>query len=581
MKLIIREYLSMLRESREFDELIPDLLLSMGIVPLTKPQVGVRQAGVDVAAVGKDDTGTQTLWLFILKRGDIGRNEWDSQKQSVRQSLNEVRDVYLQSHVDPQHSELPVRIVVATTGDRKQEAEENFTGYFKENTNPGRREYDFWSGDKVAAFVERYLLDEYILPTEARSDLRRALALVGEPDYNLKDFHALLKLLLKWEINGTGRTISNKTMKPKTKPQGVKKCVRALNTTSLALGMLCRWAATEGNLKNAVLASERTLLWAWDAIRKRKLTKNQDVGRSYIRLVDVYMNVTVEYFNKLQGHFHVKDGLSLYHREASLLTEQVFEQIGLISSLGFSHLIWAVITKNEKRAKGAEAVAETLKALIGNHGCSGSPCYDSHVTDINLALLLLHSTKNSRFAKEWICEIIERLSFSFSVGRWFPIATDSFDDLVELEVDREECDLSKLKRTSWLIPTIAQWAALLGEDEAYKSLVRLQNSVLKETSFQIWYPDEKTDDYIFSGPAHLESGISEHTIVLPETAEEMRASMSQIRTESPVSKEVQLSSIAAGIPFLEFIAYRHFRTPVDPVYWQKINPDGNGATDSI
>lgn len=52
MKLIIREYLSLLKESKELDWLIPDLLLSMGIEPFSYPQIGVRQYGVDVAAVG-------------------------------------------------------------------------------------------------------------------------------------------------------------------------------------------------------------------------------------------------------------------------------------------------------------------------------------------------------------------------------------------------------------------------------------------------------------------------------------------------------------------------------------------------
>jgi hypothetical protein len=56
MRLIIREYLAPMRESGELDALLPDLLLSMGVVPISKPKVGARQYGVDIAGVGKDLT---------------------------------------------------------------------------------------------------------------------------------------------------------------------------------------------------------------------------------------------------------------------------------------------------------------------------------------------------------------------------------------------------------------------------------------------------------------------------------------------------------------------------------------------
>ncbi len=75
MRIILREYLGMLRESGEFDALMPDLLREMQFVPLSAPQRGVRQAGVDLAALGDDDQGRRSLWLFVLKRGDLGRKD--------------------------------------------------------------------------------------------------------------------------------------------------------------------------------------------------------------------------------------------------------------------------------------------------------------------------------------------------------------------------------------------------------------------------------------------------------------------------------------------------------------------------
>ncbi|RLF31810.1 MAG: hypothetical protein DRN08_07415, partial [Thermoplasmata archaeon] len=80
MKLIIREYLSLLKESNELDQLLPDLLLAMDIEPISRTQTGVRQYGVDVAAVGIDEDGKKTLFLFTIKQGDIGRTDWDARE---------------------------------------------------------------------------------------------------------------------------------------------------------------------------------------------------------------------------------------------------------------------------------------------------------------------------------------------------------------------------------------------------------------------------------------------------------------------------------------------------------------------
>ena len=44
----------MLKESGELDQLLADLLLCMEIEPISRAQVGVRQYGVDIAAVGPD-----------------------------------------------------------------------------------------------------------------------------------------------------------------------------------------------------------------------------------------------------------------------------------------------------------------------------------------------------------------------------------------------------------------------------------------------------------------------------------------------------------------------------------------------
>ena len=557
MRLVIREYLGMLKESGEFDALLPDLLLAMNIVPLSKAQIGVRQGGVDIAAVGKDETGQKKLWLFVVKCGDLGRRDWDSQQQSVRQSLDEIRDIYLRNHVAPEHVGLPVKIIVATTGGFKQDFEQNRVGYAAINTSADRT-YDCWGGDQFAALIEQHLLSEYILPDSARSQLRRTLALIGDPDYDLEHYYTLLKTILTFDAG-----------KPVTKAKKERDFLRALVTTGLALGIVCRWSAQEDNLRSAIIACERTLLWAWDAIRSSGLAKNKKIILGYARLVDRYLGTGAEYFLKVQPHLHTRDALERYYPESALLTERVFEEIGVIATIGLSHLLWGAATEDEERIQGAGVVADTLQAFLKSHRCSGSPCYDRHFIDISLGLLLLVYCELPEHATSWLKELIGRLLFGFKNDRWFPISTDSFDDLVVFEVDRDGVDLSKLKETSWMIPTVAQWAAALGEDKAYAHLIGSCADMLKDTCFQLWYPDTKTDGIMYQRAAQFESGISEAPVKLPPTAEEMRVAMKKTRTESPVKETVESSARLAGLPWLDLIASRHFKTPLNPEFWQK------------
>ena len=43
----------------------------------------------------KDEDGKKKLFLWLVKWGDIGRRDWDSGEQSIRQSMNDVSDTYL------------------------------------------------------------------------------------------------------------------------------------------------------------------------------------------------------------------------------------------------------------------------------------------------------------------------------------------------------------------------------------------------------------------------------------------------------------------------------------------------------
>jgi hypothetical protein len=559
MKLILAQYLRTLKERDEFDRLLPDLLLAMDYVPVSKPQTGVRQYGVDLAAVGvSPEDGVQELLLLVIKRGDIGRTDWDSGPQSVRQSLNEVFDVYLKTSVDPAHESFRKKIVLATTGDLKQDTQINWDGYTKEHS--AQAAFSFWGGDQIATLLEQYMLNEHMFNAEDRTHLRKALALAGELDYDRRDLHRLFHRQLGLMNGGELPT-------PSIKPDLVK----ALRIVNLSAQVFSRWSEDEGNLKQALLATERAMLWSWHRIQ---LEKAEDKERYYAEFGESwrgYSAVAHRYFNKLQDHFYVQDGLSGYCRENAEFSLIVFEQIGLVASIG---LCQAFVSADEETTQvhfeNAVAIADALAALLRNNPVSGSPRLDEHVIDITLGLLLLLSTDRTSQAEDWLAELVKRADYTFKRKRNFPISTDSTDDLIESTVFDNEELRTRLMNASWLLPTLAAWSVILKRDDLYTVIANHSRTDYPEVCLQLWHPNQDLPRHLYYWSAHCHCGESEAPIILPDTADEFRTRMRAV-LESARHNIIAVSPASVtGIAAIDFVAFRHFRTPVAPFIWYQL-----------
>jgi hypothetical protein len=562
MKLILAHYLRTLKERNEFDTLLPDVLLAMGYVPISKPQTGNRQFGVDLAAVGiAPEDGVQELLLLVIKRGDIGRSDWDSGPQSVRQSLNEVIDVYLKTHVEPAHESLRKNIVLATTGDLKQDTQINWDNYAKDHA--ARAVFSFWGGDKIATLIEQHMLNEHIFSTEDRTHLRKALALAGEPDYDQKDLHRLFHGQLKLSDEGMLMDTSDKP----------KELVKVLRIINLAAQVFSRWSEEDGNLKPAFVASERALLWSWHRIQQEEEKERPRYYQDFGELWNSYNTVAHRYFEKIQGHLYVQDGLSGYSRENAEYSLVVFEQIGLLASIGLCRMLAVAGDKEVRQVEldNAAIVADGLAALLKNNPTSGSPRLDGNVVDIVLGLLLLVLTGRISQAQEWLAELIKRVDYTFKRKRDFPISSDAVDDLVEVTVFGDEELASGLMSTSWLLPTLAGWSVILERNDLYDALAKNSKKQYPEICLQLWHPTvQDFSNNLYYRPAQYYCGESEAPIVLPDSMSEYRNQMEAILKSERYNVIAASTAGKAGIPAIDLVACRHFRTPIAPFYWYKL-----------
>lgn len=556
MRLALSHYLRTLRERDEFDRLLPELLTQMGYVPLVKPKAGVRQFGVDFPAAGRSlRDGANELLLFVIKQGDIGRRTWSGDPNAVRESMEEIIDVWLASHVPPEYKDHRKVIVLATTGDLGQEVQPNWVGFA---TRHPQLHFEFWGADEVSDLVEAHLLNEHLFDGQDRADLRKALVMGADSDYR---FEHLCKLMLRQLGIAPDGQLGEKGAQ-----QTVPELIKALRRTHLAALVCSHWADGESERRQALWVMERTLLWSFHRVVLQSLQERQDVREVIQDIWSSYLQAAGRYYDAVAAHVRVKDGLSGYTREGAEYAVLLFEQVGLLASIGLSAALVEPGQDDAWRARSSE-FATALAAMLRNHGATASPRLDAQVIDICLALVLFIQTGQHDLARWWTAEITGRLNFVFRIGRMFPVGSDSLDDLIELEVHGSDEFKGLMRQHSWLLATMASWCAMQGLDDMYQNLAESHAKEYSDVGSQLWHPTADWASNWYFGPAHQASGSTEAPYALSASAQTLRDRIAKFNATGRLRWEEKSPALAMGLWPLDFIACRHFRTPVPASMW--------------
>lgn len=561
MKLVIAEFLRTLKERDELDRLLPDLLIEMGYVPLARPQTGNRQFGVDLAVRGKNPQfGGEELLLAVIKKGDIGRQEWDGGDQSVRQSINEILDVYLRSHVEPQDEEKPVRIVVVSNGELKQVVQASWCGFIAD-VKP-RAAVEFWGLDFLAELIEKHLLDEHVFRDEDRKQLRRALALSGDREYNRRDLHRLFQRTL-------GLSASGGLEEPGRKGKALLKALRILNLSAHAYAS---WALAEGDARQGLRGMERALIWSWHRLLlSDEADQKEALSEAFGVLWSGYLVACKNYFERVQPHCYTEDSLLAYAGDSSELSIIAFELVGTLAIIGLSQLLVRSDDEAELEVRAGQAriVATALTALIENNGICSTPCFDRHSQDITLGFMLLLLSGQIDGARSWLKKLVRNVDYAYQAKKYVPVCTDSLDDLPGESGWVNGQASERLMQTSWTLTTLAGWSAILGESDCYQALAQHSRESYPEVCVQLWHPDESVYKHLYFHQAQFSCGASEAPINLPSQMEKWREHMAAIVASGQGQIVNASPSVRAGAAVWDLIACRHFSTPVFPAFWYR------------
>ena len=559
MKLIIKQYLASLKERDELDAVVPDLLSQLGLNVYSRPGRGTRQYGVDVAAVGNFGGGADKVYLFSIKAGDLTRNSWEGGAlQSLRPSLNEILDAYIPNCLPNEHKDKDVVICLCFGGDIQEQVRPYVEGYIEKNSRD-QLTFEEWNGDKIASLVLSSFLREDLLPQNARSQLRKSLALLDEPEASYQHFSSLIRSFSRAE------NIKDKDQ------------LMSIRQINICLWILFAWARDTGNTESAYLSSELALLHAWE-IAKAKFAKKTNTAKAiqsaFQSILNVYRQISSQYLDyNILPHTQKPHSLSVAVRASCYLdiNLKLFDVLGRLA-MGGIWSYWGALLVGEDKAelrellsKEAQSFSVSVIQLITNNPNLLLPIKDDQAIDISIALLLLFiDSNNHNDIRIWLYKLVDRATFAHQIHGLYPCNLQSYGELLEHPQRQDEGYRQEVTRGSILFPMIALLAALLGDNDLYSNIQTLKKQYLGHCNFQFWYPDDSSEEHFYTN-SDIHGATLSHACI----DRSIDCFLSQAFAECEHTPHYKtLSAVKNGFWPIILIACRHYRIPVPLHLWE-------------
>ena len=544
LRLLLEDFLGLMREEGELDVFLPLLLSAMAHEVVFRAQKGTRQYGVDISSVGRDEHGKKTLFLWLVKRGNIARRDWDSGEQSIRQSMEDVGDTYLTSHIAPQHSRLPRRLVVLTNGDFNPALNLTMSSYLKTWSKRHGAEAVMVNGSTLAAWAERYLLDEHVLPPENKVLLRRMLANVGSPELSIAVGRNLIENLIRG-ADGPAKSDAART----------KRRLGALRGIRTALSVLQVWGQSERNQLAPYRLAEFAILTVWAQWGEQIRDSDPVITPEYALLLMQMAGIAEAYHEQFQPYYVTQDGFANAFPDSLLVASAVFDHLGRLGLQGCLLSFFAVDGHSAEVEGLASVYVNRVVALLASHSCTQSPSYDYQSGDIHAALLLLLIGGRRQEAKGWVESLAVRLATAARSPRHWPLSAP-FEESLAIRHGQGEMN-PEFMSTTTLVPLLLVWACVLEMTEVYEFLKRDVVPAIPSTTLNFWNSDEGYDKLVANERALHEHGVAEVVLHLPDGPEEFLLLVTPpLAGVQPIESSAWFQSRAAYVPLLVALHWR-------------------------
>ena len=474
MKLITRDYLFSLKEKDELDLILCDLCFQMGYILASIPKTGNRQYGVDIAASNSNE-----ILLFVVKQGNLTRTTWDNDQNSVRQSLNDIKDNYFHCNLKLKETTKTIKIVVATNGYMDEAVKSAWKGYTaNEMWFEGIKiKYEFWGIEEITNYVLDHLFNEKLFDFETQSNMRKALYYVDECDYRNLYFEKVIDSFSE-------KMLSESQLSKK------EKLVRSV---FLASQMVAYYAHKVGRNKLAISVTEYFIIKYWHCLKKENFQRRK-LNEMFSGFLEYYEKWNNIYYETVKPFCSRKDGFFAFDpSESTVLIYEVLEHL-------ITYAYYLSFKYNSK--KQCIEIVDSIKSIIINNSLFYYTPYDCHIRVVGMLYRLLDRMEDEENLKIIMINHCHTLMNWFLLCKSYPSPEDNFEDVVRMRNGMYNGEYTM----SAFWGEMLRWIVLYDQQELFAKLSRFLNEDLKNVTKCTWLLQAAEEDVLYERHAMHKAG---------------------------------------------------------------------------
>jgi len=534
IELILEDYLASLKEKDELDILLSDLLKLGGYTVKNLPKTGERQYGVDLLA----EKG-EGIYLYVIKQGDLTRQTWDGDKNSVRQSFSEIVDVYLNTMLDSSYQNRQKNIVFVTNGIIQDAVRPNWEGYKKSNSKEDIDISSILLPDLVNLVLQEGF-NETLFSKSKRSELRKCLYYLDEPDYKLVFFESIVSKYFEELEEVTTEKKKNKIF----------------SSLQMVLSLVTHTANEKQRYRISIQFTEYVLLSMWSYIQKNDLFEKRYEVLWLNKFIKMYIDSNEKFMDNLSDFSTIRNGIPSYNPvEYRVLC---FEILGHLSV--YAAFLSTMNSSNNFDLKySAGDTINLLVNLMNNNYGFYYPVYDNDGIEVSLLFYVMLLQRNITDVEMLVKRYISHVFANIRSGK-YPILERQYN--LAMEIEFQETDYLKRYSASFLWGVLLEWAMLTEQDDLVKQILAFD--FLSEATIQNWNcSSEEEPNLYIKNEIHMQG----YTDILNEL--EPKETKKMILDTSKIANFNHFSFMEYSFPAIGLMISRKYRIPVIPSYWRK------------
>jgi hypothetical protein len=392
------------------------------------------------------------------------------------------------------------------------------------------------------------LLNERLFSSKSAALLRRTLAFLENPGYDLRH---LARLLIELTPGVTG---------------GERIRRRAVVQIRLALGIVEHFARTEAdNLDTAVRAYENGFLHIFAWFLRNDLLKRRWYRSMFVSLADRYLNCSLDLLRRVDPLLDAPHGLTVGGSNESV--EYSIRSIRIAGLAAQWFLFLARFSEDPTALEKLRFLSEFASRLAKTVPVIAGPVFDDQMLEVGLYALTLFAMGDIEVARVYLGEVVGRLILVEAQRGALPEGTGNLEAASRLVLAQEKTP-DYVDSASTLLPMLAELAVLFEMPDVYEQVRSRWN---QRVDFQEWYVDETFPEWGFLPiPPFENQTLLETSITLPESTDEFRLEIEERRRFDATYLSFLTKHRFFDLAY--FISARTYRYRLTPAVWREFLP---------